>query len=121
MDYNLFQNLSIWDPLHNFDHYMVLGCLRSAAHKENHRYLGNLRRPPPASPEYTNPEGRVFCGLALVHTQAAAQRATGELVDICGYMAPRCHKGGVAKRTSEIPAPHMQAGKEGTVDTKGGP
>ena len=50
MDWNLLQNVSIWNPLHNFDHYMVLGCLHSATHKENHRYLGNLRRPPLRSP-----------------------------------------------------------------------
>ena len=46
MDFPLFQNVSVWEPQHKYDHYMVLGCLRSAAHKENHRYLGKLRWSP---------------------------------------------------------------------------
>ena len=26
----LFRNVAVWDPRHNLDHYMVLGCLPSA-------------------------------------------------------------------------------------------
>ena len=29
-DSRLFRNVSVWDPRHNSDHYMVLGCLPSA-------------------------------------------------------------------------------------------
>ena len=36
----LFWNVSARDPMHNSDHYMVLGCLRSAPLSEHSRYLG---------------------------------------------------------------------------------
>ena len=26
----LFRNVAVWDPQHNSDHYLVLGCIRSA-------------------------------------------------------------------------------------------
>ena len=42
-------------------------------------------------------------------------------MDICVDVDPCCHKGGVTKITSEIPAPHLQSGKEGVVDPKVGP
>ena len=29
-DHSLFRNVDVWDPRHNSDHYLVLGCLRSA-------------------------------------------------------------------------------------------
>ena len=42
----LFWNLSVWDPRHNSDHYMVLGCLRSAPLREHSRYLEGPKRLP---------------------------------------------------------------------------
>ena len=36
-DHHLFGNVSIRDPMHNSDHYMVLGCLHSASLKEHAR------------------------------------------------------------------------------------
>ena len=35
----LFGNVSVQDPRHNLDHYMVLGCLHRASLKEHARYL----------------------------------------------------------------------------------
>ena len=46
-------NVSVWDPRHNIDHYMVLGCLHSTPEREHTKYLtgaSNLlsdHRPPP--------------------------------------------------------------------------
>ena len=34
-DRRLFWNVSVWGPGHNTDHYMVLGCLRSAPKREH--------------------------------------------------------------------------------------
>ena len=31
----LFWNVSVWDPRHNTDHYMVIGCLCSAPDREH--------------------------------------------------------------------------------------
>ena len=39
-DHHLFGNVSIRDPRHNSDHYMVLGCLLSVPLTEHKRYLG---------------------------------------------------------------------------------
>ena len=32
-DHLIFGNVSVWDPRHNSDHYMVLGCLHGASLK----------------------------------------------------------------------------------------
>ena len=39
-DSHMFWNIFGWDPWHNSDHFMVLGCLFSAAQREHTRYLG---------------------------------------------------------------------------------
>ena len=52
-DRRLFWNMSVRDPQHNTDHYMVLGCLRSAPEREHTNYLtGRKRLPlrPPSNP-----------------------------------------------------------------------
>ena len=43
-DRRLFRNVALWDPWHNLDHYMVLGCLPSAPLIEHRRYLGGTKR-----------------------------------------------------------------------------
>ena len=52
-DFRLFRNVSVQDPRHNLDHYMVLGCLHSAHLREHTDYLGwSMWIPirPPATP-----------------------------------------------------------------------
>ena len=52
-DRRLLWNVSVRDPRHNSDHYMVLSCLRSAPEREHTKYLtGHKRLPlrPPADP-----------------------------------------------------------------------
>ena len=56
-DRRLFRNVSIRDPRHNSDHYMILGCLPSATLSETKRYLGGQKRwpvRPPAKPSRTD-------------------------------------------------------------------
>ena len=36
----IFQNMALWDPRHNSDHFMVVGCLRRASLREHSRYFG---------------------------------------------------------------------------------
>ena len=56
-DRRLFKNVSVQDPQHISDHYMVLGCLTSAPLSETKRYLGGRKwwpvRPPiePSRPD----------------------------------------------------------------------
>ena len=39
IDRRLFWNVSVWDPRHNTDHYIMMVCLRSAPKRENTNYL----------------------------------------------------------------------------------
>ena len=42
----LFWNVSVRDPRHNTNHYMVLGCLRSAPERKHTKYLTGRKRLP---------------------------------------------------------------------------
>ena len=45
-DRQIFQNVDGWDPRHNSDHMMVLGCLHRASLRKPLCYLGCRTRPP---------------------------------------------------------------------------
>ena len=45
-DRRIIQNVAVWDPRHNSDHFMVMGCLRGASPREHYRYLGSRKRLP---------------------------------------------------------------------------
>ena len=62
-DCRLFGNFSVWDPRHNSDHYMVLGCLHSASLKEHARYPGGRKRPPLRPPTEPTREDTIFAAL----------------------------------------------------------
>ena len=52
-DRRLFWNVSVRDPRHNLDQYLVRGCLLSAPLREHSDYLGRRKRPllrPPTTP-----------------------------------------------------------------------
>ena len=62
-DRRLFWNVSVQDPRHNTDHYMVLGCLHSAPKREHARYLSGRKKlslRPPAKPTR---EDSIFAAL----------------------------------------------------------
>ena len=62
-DRRLFGNVSVWDPRHNSDHYMELGCLTSASLTEHKRYLGGRRKLPLKPPTEPTIEDEVFAAL----------------------------------------------------------
>ena len=45
-DLRIFWNVSVRDSRHNTDHYMLLGCLRSAPEREHVRYLSGRKKLP---------------------------------------------------------------------------
>ena len=45
-DQRIFGNVSVREPRHNSDHYMVLGCLHSAPLRDHARHLGERKRLP---------------------------------------------------------------------------
>ena len=62
-DHHLFQNISVWDPQHNYDHYIVLGCLRRAAQGEHSHYLDQRQRLPLLPPQTKTQEDQSFIDL----------------------------------------------------------
>ena len=78
-DRRLFGNVSIWDPRHNSDHYMVLGCLPSASLTEHKRYLGGRKRWPISPPTNPTRVDKNFAALRRavpkVQTRAARRNA----------------------------------------------
>ena len=62
-DRRLFWNVSVRDPRHNTDHYMVLRCLRSALKRERTKYLTGRKRLPLRPPSDPTREDRIFTAL----------------------------------------------------------
>ena len=74
-DCRLFGNVSVWDPRHKSDHYMVLGCRYSASLREHARYLRgrkHLLLQPPTQPTR---EDKIFATLRRAVTKLRAQEA----------------------------------------------
>ena len=44
LDHRLYQNLLFWDMQHNWDHYLILGCLQGVMVWEHMCYFGSMRR-----------------------------------------------------------------------------
>ena len=62
-DISLFSNVSVRDPQHNNDHFMVVGCLRSAPERKHTRYIVGRRKSPLRPPIEPTREDRIFAAL----------------------------------------------------------
>ena len=62
-DQSLFWNVSVRDPRHNTNHYMVLGCLRNAPKRENAKYLTGRKKLPLQPPKNPTREDGIFAAL----------------------------------------------------------
>ena len=62
-DRRLFWNVSVRDPSHNTNHYMVLGCLRSAPEREHAKYLTGHKQLPLRPPAEPTQEDGIFAAL----------------------------------------------------------
>ena len=62
-DHRLFENVSVWDPRNNSDHYLVLGCLHSDSLKEHMQYLRGRKKPPLRPPTEPTREDKIFAAL----------------------------------------------------------
>ena len=71
----LFGNVSVWDPRHNSDHYMVLGFPHIASLKENARYLGGRNTHPVRPPTKLTREDTIFPALQRAVPKPQAQEA----------------------------------------------
>ena len=62
-DLHIFRNVAVRDPRHNSDHYLVLGCFRSASLRGHTEYLGRRKRPPLRPPTTLTREDGLFAAL----------------------------------------------------------
>ena len=62
-DRSLFRNVSVQYPRHNTDHFMVVGCLRSALEKERTCYIRGRRKMPLRPPTDPMREDGIFAAL----------------------------------------------------------
>ena len=65
-DISLFRNVSVRDPRHNTDHFMVVGCLRSAPEQEHTRYIMGRRKMPLQPPTEPTREDGIFAAQQRV-------------------------------------------------------
>ena len=71
----LFGNVSVRDPRHNSDHYMVLGCFPSASLMEHKRYLGGRKKLPLWPPTDPMREDDAFAALRRSVLKARVREA----------------------------------------------
>ena len=74
-DRRLFGNVSVRDPRHKSDHYMVLGCLSSSYLTEHKRYLGGRKKLPLRPPVEPTREDDAFAALRRAVPKAKAREA----------------------------------------------
>ena len=89
-DRSLFRNVSVRYPRHNIDHFMVVGCLRSAPEREHARYTKGRRNMLLRPPTEPTREYRIFEALRRAvpkpherekHKNAWISEETWRLVD----------------------------------------
>ena len=88
-DFRLFWNVSVQDPRHNSDHYMVLGCLYSAPMREHSSYLEGRKRPPLRPPTAPTREDGNLCGPTEGRPEASGTGCKKNRVDLGGHMETR--------------------------------
>ena len=81
-DCRLFSFFSVQDPRHNSDHYMVMGCVHSASLRENARYLGGSKRPPPPHTDRTDEGGQNLRGPTEGRPKTAGSGSSEKRVDL---------------------------------------
>ena len=74
-DSRLFGKVSGWDPRHNSDHYLVLGCLHSTSLKYHMRYLGGRKKLPLRLPTDPTREDKIFADLRRAFPKSWAREA----------------------------------------------
>ena len=74
-DRRLFRNMAVWDPRHNSDRYMVVGCLRISPIREHTEYLRRRTRLPLQPPITSTRENRLLSALRRAIPKPKAQEA----------------------------------------------
>ena len=82
VDRHIFGNVSVQEPRHNSDHYMVLGCLHSASMKKHARYPGGSKKVPPLPTDQTNEGGYNLRGHTEGRYKTAGSGSTENHMDL---------------------------------------
>ena len=82
-DRRIFWNMSVWDPRHNTDHYMVMGFFRIAPKRENIKYLTGSKQLPLRPSSDPTREDRIFAALwrAVPKPHARGKRKKGWILE----------------------------------------
>ena len=85
----LFWNVSVRDPRHNSDHYLVLECLHSAPLRENSKFLSRRKRLPLRPPTTPTTEDGLFMVLRRSVLKQKARDARKNRVDLRDHVENR--------------------------------
>ena len=85
----LFWNVFVRDPMHNSEHYMVMGCLRSDPLKEHSRYLVGRKPPLPPTTDLPRKEGWNICSPPEGRLKVSGTGREEKRLDIRGHMETR--------------------------------
>ena len=129
-DRRLFWKVSVWDPWHNTNHYMVLGCLCSAPKREHTKYLMGRKRLPLRPPSNPTREDGIFAALrrAVPKPHARERRKNGwiledtwRLVDerVSARRKKRDHTQARIRRLSRAIAASLKGDRRRIVETAG--
>ena len=78
-DRSLYRNVSVRDPQHNSNHFIGVGCLRSAPVREHAKYLTGRKKLPLQPPTEPTREDGIFAALRkAVPKPHARERRTNE-------------------------------------------
>ena len=82
-DRHIFWNVSVRDPRHTTDQYMLLGCLRSATEREHTKYLKGCKRLPLQPLSDPTREDGIFAALrrAVPKPHARERRKNGWILE----------------------------------------
>ena len=82
----LFRNVTVWDPRHKSDHYLVLGCLPSAPLMEYSKYLGRRKRLPIRPLATLTREDGLFAALRRSVPKPKSRESRKKHDDIGGHV-----------------------------------
>ena len=82
-DRRLFWNVYVRDPRHNTDHYMILGCLRSAPERAHSKHLTGRKHLPLCPPAEPTQEDGIFAALrrAVPNPHVRERRKNGCILE----------------------------------------
>ena len=123
----LFQNVSVRDPRHNTDHYIILGCLPGAPLAATQRYLGGTEAMADEATGGTLADKHAICGSTESRTKTNTAGSETKRLDLGGNVATHrresLHAPGPAVRSdgqAEVGEGDQGESRKGQAEEDGG-